>query len=303
MSSSLTYLKGNKKDGAKFQVSIRAAYDGTASISTYSTTRRNGSIEDSDMDDHDFSSCREAELFALDLARKKKAEGFLLSGGPEKENEPGEDAEKGRYVKESLIGSFGPRKGGSAHSANLHDLTKIFAHDHFPGCRLPPVHVAGIDLSQVPIFPDKVRAFGMLHLFYSNHEDCDAWMLDHEEETGAMSFRKDEAGRTSILNFEAFDESCDGGDPQQVRRGPEWDLHLETPDPDRLSVRGLRVGGAPAWWQSKAWPECPECATSMFFVAEVRAIQCPPGNAAGDQLLNIFLCEDCRIGTTVMQCT
>ncbi len=304
MRNSLTFLKGTDENGTKWHVSLRAKFDGTAIVDMGESVTRNGERLTYDLDDQEFPSYRAAQLFALDLVKKRKADGFIPVD--EEESPSGfeeKDAAAGRYVPDFLIGSFDLRKDASPHNANLHDISGIYALSHFPGCGLPPVHVATLDLSKINIFPEKVRAYGRLHIFYSNHEDCDAWMLDNPDDSGSMSFRRAKDGRLTVDNAEAFEKACDDGEPGEVHRGSEWDLFLEPPDADRMDVRGLRVGGPPAWWQSDQWPACPDCEETMFFIAEIRAIQIPPGNAGGDELLNIFLCEECGVGTTVMQVT
>ncbi|MBL8022609.1 MAG: hypothetical protein JNM27_23220 [Leptospirales bacterium] len=304
MKSGLNFFKGNKVNGTEWQISLSPSYKGTASVTTIEEVTKDSESVSYEVEDQDFPSYRAAQLYALDLAKKRKSDGFVCVDEPEDPPElREEDAVAGRFSKEFLIGSFGLHEGKSPHSANLRDLSAIFDGTHFPGCQLPPIHVATIDLDQIEIFPEKVRDYGKLHILYSNHEECDAWMLDDPNGSGRMSFRRGKDGRVAIDRAEEFETSCGGGEPEDVQGGPEWDLFLDAPDPDRLDVRGIRVGGAPTWWQSPEWPDCPDCAQPMFFIAEVQAIQVPPGNAGGDQLLNVFLCEACAVASIVMQCT
>lgn len=304
MYESAHFILGTEENGTEWGISLKASFKGTAKVQTTLSVTENGKTLSHDMDEMEFPSYRSAQLHALDLVRAQKAAGFVCT------DEPGEapqfndaDAAADRYVPRFLIGSFEVRRGASPHNANLHDISDIYALSNFPGCELPPVHMGTLDLSAIDLFPPKVRDFGRLHVFYSNHEECDSWMLDNPGADGSMSFRPGKDGRLTVVDADAFETSCGGGEPADVRHGSEWDVFLDPPDPDRMDIRGLRVGGPPVWWQSDNWPLCPDCGEHMYFIAEFRAIQVPPGNAGGDQLLNVFLCENCRVVTNVVQFT
>ncbi|MBI3395338.1 MAG: hypothetical protein HY042_05850, partial [Spirochaetia bacterium] len=131
-----------------------------------------------------------------------------------------------------------------------------------------------------------MRRYGLFHIVYSNHEECDAWMLDRDD--GSITFRKNADGLIHVEDFANYEASCVADDVGTADRGQEWDLVLIPPSPLLMEIRGVRLGGLPVWWQGNDWPDCPECGKSMFYIAGIRAIQVPPDNGCGDQLLNAF---------------
>ena len=66
-----------------------------------------------------------------------------------------------------------------------------------------------------------------------------------------------------------------------------------------LPVNISQVGGIPSWVQDTAFPKCPDCATTMKFMAQIDNAQFP----GHEGVYYAFLCASCRVTATTYQQT
>jgi hypothetical protein len=60
-----------------------------------------------------------------------------------------------------------------------------------------------------------------------------------------------------------------------------------------------RIGGPPTWQQYAAYPSCPKCEQTMYFVGQVDCAEM----SWGDEVIYAFVCHDCRLSTSFAQQT
>lgn len=76
----------------------------------------------------------------------------------------------------------------------------------------------------------------------------------------------------------------------------DWDADEWPPGPLH------RLGGIPGWVQNEEYPTCVQCKREMQFAAQIDSDE-SVGIMFGDLgILYAFICEDCKITATFMQC-
>ena len=154
----------------------------------------------------------------------------------------------------------------------------------FPGCAFPPKHLVSFDLRKLP-FPPAVKRVGVLHVVHVGCQDCapDDYTDYSIGRSGTLSphgetARRGRGGCTTPL------------DPDYTRPIGVQLVASEDTIP-REQALAIEVGGAPRWHQAGHWPGCDKCGLPMFFIAQI----------GGSERLYVFLCERCRVMTTIRQ--
>ena len=192
------------------------------------------------------------------------------------------DRERPTRIARRLHGALVPR-ARSAHVVGLPSPRSVYATSRalggrFPGCGNPPRHLVTLQLDELP-FPAAVKRVGALPVV---HAHCDACTPDD-----LQSYRLTPAGKLSPLGNPA-PGTCRRTAPS---REPALGLQL-TATATAANAANLALGGEPGWLQGAIWPACDHCGLDMFFIVEI-------GDT--DAMLYVFLCEKCRVTTTVHQ--
>jgi hypothetical protein len=141
------------------------------------------------------------------------------------------------------------------------------------GCLRPPRYLGALDSSKVaPLAKSKARHH---HFFLSDCEECEEYAL-------AIVWRA-RAGNVKLI------------DALTTAKRPPKSARCKGGGARSRAGGNAVLGGPPHWTQHAEVPSCSVCGRLMFYVGEVRDVD-------GRDLFG-FQCEDCGVGTQIVQFT
>jgi hypothetical protein len=179
------------------------------------------------------------------------------------------------------------------HTTGNPDISAVYIGDRFTGCANKPVHLLGLDLTELPGLPDAITSIKTLNVVYSNCTDCDGPDIE-------TFFIRDD-GKIEVDDMDEDHEDCDPESYTNSKKISYLSLHkVDTPEEQQGPVI---LGGEPRWAQHPDWGICCECDLKSFYLGRIYQFSLPPGAGGAGNFLYLFVCEQCKTLTIIKQTT